>query len=92
MYIDVFISLILIIACYLALYLLIGKYFKQQFQLESFRLNNREDKSIKGVRLQAYERLMLLIDRISIDSLSIRLIGPDMGVKELQNAEGQGDG
>ncbi len=44
------------------------------------------NKDIIPLKLQAYERLIMLCERISVDNLAYRLSNSDMGVKELKNA------
>ena len=43
-------------------------------------------RTVTPIRLQAYERIVLFLERISIESLLLRVSNPDMTVGELQTA------
>jgi len=71
---------------FLTVYYLFQGFLKQQYQMEALKLRQNQSKDVLPIKLQAYERLMMLCERISIDNLSYRLSHPDMGVQELKNA------
>src|SRR5690606_4177006 len=43
-------------------------------------------RNITPIKLQAYERIVLFLERISLESLLMRVSTPDMTVKQLQSA------
>lgn len=65
---------------------LFRNFLNQQYQLEGLKHRQTLGKDIIPLKLQAYERIMMLCERISLDNLSYRLVHPDMGVAELRNA------
>jgi hypothetical protein len=69
-----------------SIYVIFKNFLNQQFQMEALKHRQSQGKDIIPLKLQAYERLMLLCERISIDNLSYRLVNSEMGVKELKNS------
>ena len=75
-----------------ALLVLIAAYFsiKQAFKNEQDKRRNElalaNSKTITPIRLQAYERLTLFLERISIESLIMRTNRANITSKELQSA------
>jgi hypothetical protein len=67
-------------------YYLFKNFLLQQYQLEALKQRQQMNKDIIPLKLQAYERLIMLCERISVDNLAYRLSNSDMGVKELKNA------
>jgi len=61
-------------------------FLNQQYQLEDLKFRQTQSKEVLPLKLQAYERLMMLCERISIDNLTYRMVNPEMGVKELRNS------
>jgi hypothetical protein len=62
------------------------KYFLKVFEKQKateVALRNRE--TTLGLRLQAYERLVLFLERISLDSLLTRVNQPGMSSRQLHN-------
>jgi len=67
------------------IYHLIKMYFNTQYNLRAFEMQNKySDKSIP-LKLQAYERLMLMVERISVPNLISRLGTKNMRAEELIN-------
>ncbi len=52
---------------------------KQEIILQSAR-------TVTPIKLQAYERIVLFLERISLESLLVRVSSPDMTVSQLQSA------
>ncbi|MBR1644695.1 MAG: hypothetical protein IJ684_04955 [Bacteroidales bacterium] len=71
-------------------YLVTRRYFdnEQKRQLLQVRYNERAEaaKRVTPLRLQAYERMALFLERISPNSLVLRCYRPGMDVKSLQSA------
>ncbi|MBK9734146.1 MAG: hypothetical protein IPO92_03940 [Saprospiraceae bacterium] len=67
-------------------FFLFRNFLNQQYQLEVLKFRQNQSKDILPLKLQAYERLMLFCERISLDNLSYRLVNAEMGVKELRIA------
>ena len=65
---------------------LFRNFLNQQYQLEDLKFRQSQSKEVLHLKLQAYERLMMLCERISLDNLTYRMVNPEMGVKELRNS------
>ena len=70
------------------LYLLVKRYFdnQQKERLLQMKIDERREtlKVVTPIRLQAYERMALFLERISPDSLVLRCYQPGMDLKLLQ--------
>lgn len=71
---------------FVTVYFILTKYLNQQYNLETLKLRQQELKNTLPLKLQAYERIALLCERISPDQLVYRLNGPQMSAKDLQKA------
>ena len=69
-------------------YLLVKRYFEnqQKQQLLQMKINERSEtlKVVTPIRLQAYERMALFLERISPNSLVLRCYQPGMDLRLLQ--------
>ena len=88
-----YVLLVLAILATLALtglifYLLVKRYFdnQQKQQLLQIKLDERREtlRTVTPIRLQAYERMALFLERISPNSLVLRCYQPGMDLKLLQ--------
>lgn len=70
------------------MYLLVRRYFdnEQKERLLQMKIDERREtlKVVTPIRLQAYERMALFLERISPDSLVLRCYQPGMDLKLLQ--------
>lgn len=70
------------------IYLLVKRYFdnEQKERLLQMKIDERREtlKVVTPIRLQAYERMALFLERISPDSLVLRCYQPGMDLKLLQ--------
>jgi len=66
-------------------YLLLKQYLNSQYELKTLELSSKYSKNAIPLKLQAYERLLLFCERISISNLILRLKTRDMTVTELKN-------
>jgi len=74
-------ALIVLIAAYLT----ISLYLKNEEKRRKFEITMNNKDSILPLRLQAYERLILFLERISPDSLIMRVNRNDLNALQLQN-------
>lgn len=65
-------------------YLLIDKMIKNEKEKYDFELRKQNSPNITTLKLRAYERLMLLLERITPHSMLLNRIGANMSVLELQ--------
>ncbi len=73
-------------AVYLVSHYLIKQWNEAAYQRKMIGLRKQQNASTTGMRLQAYERLSLLCERIALPSLLIRIRTENTTVKELQPA------
>ena len=67
-----------------AMYLMFRQYFNHQMQTYLIKTRRSKDQMSLPLRLQAYERLTLLCERIEIADLILRLRTPESSASELQ--------
>ena len=71
---------------FMTAYFLITRYLQKDATLKAIEMKMKRDKEITILRLQAYERLALFLERISPASVISRVRNPDMMSTELQYA------
>ena len=69
----------------LGVYYMIRKYFDTQYALEAFKMQNKYADQSLPLKLQAYERLVLFLDRIDVSNMISRLITKNMSSEEIVN-------
>lgn len=67
-------------------YYILRQYLNNQYQLKALELKSNYSLEAIPLKLQAYERLLLFCERISIPNLIMRLKTRDMTVIELKNS------
>ncbi|MFN7327521.1 MAG: hypothetical protein ACK5SQ_13155 [Chitinophagales bacterium] len=67
-------------------YYLVDAHFKQQLRVLNQQQKLEAQKLTLPLKLQAYERLILLFERLALDQLLLRVRGAGMTVGELQGA------
>jgi len=67
-------------------YFIIKTFFDKDATKRRFELKYNNQKLISPIRLQAYERMILFLERISPDSLVIRIARPKMTTAQMQKA------
>jgi hypothetical protein len=87
---DVFLNVIAYslpaLLVFLTVYFLFTRFLNQQLRMEGLKLQRDHAKDMVPLKLQSYERLIMLCERMSVDPLMLRLAHPDLGVKELRQA------
>lgn len=71
---------------FLTAYVLLTRYMSKDATLKAVELKMKRDKEIIMLRLQAYERLALFLERINFAPVISRVRTPDMLANELQYA------
>ena len=71
---------------FLTAYSLLTRYMQKDATMRAIELKMKRDKEIITIRLQAYERLALFLERINPSSVVARVRTPDMIANELQYA------
>jgi hypothetical protein len=69
-----------------AVYMLLKKFFENEERKRYYELRINNQKSALPIRLQAYERLTLLLERLSVNNLIFRVKKPGMTAVDLQGA------
>jgi hypothetical protein len=70
---------------FVTVYYLMRTYINGQLNLQRIKYQEENRKFSVPLRLQAYERLILLCERISVESLLLRLRTKEMNATELKN-------
>lgn len=71
---------------FLTAYYVLKQYLNHQTMMKSMDIKSRDDSSLVQVKLQAYERLTMFLERIMPYNLFLRLNSGDMNAKALQQA------
>lgn len=71
---------------FVAVYFTFRQYHQQQLRLQLLEGKKVKDQVVLPLRLQAYERLILLCERIDFADLVLRLKTPGTSARELQSA------
>jgi len=71
---------------FVTIYTIMKKYMDNQYALESLKFRQGQSQDVLPLKLQAYERLMLLCERISIPNLTYRLANKDITKEQLQTS------
>ncbi|MGC8864930.1 MAG: hypothetical protein ACP5O2_04310 [Bacteroidales bacterium] len=64
----------------------VKSFLEKEEKLQYLNLKRDQRQITLPLRLQAYERLVLLLERISLSSLMLRNIQPEMSVQQFKNA------
>ncbi|MEA3505162.1 MAG: hypothetical protein U9R32_08195, partial [Bacteroidota bacterium] len=67
-------------------YFLLKKFVEEKSREKLIDLKAQNNKTIVPIRLQAYERMILLLERISPSSMIFRVITPTMSATDLHSA------
>nr|MBS0037301.1 hypothetical protein [Saprospiraceae bacterium] len=67
-------------------YTILKTYLGKQYQLKLLETKNEVQKTTVPLKLQAYERLTLLCERISLPNLILRIKSPGMSAEDLHMA------
>lgn len=67
-------------------YLLLRMYIQRDLEMRRLEIRNRSIDHLLPIRLQAYERLTLLLERISPQNLLVRLSSPHMPARDLHQS------
>jgi hypothetical protein len=70
----------------LAAWLMLRNMIKNDQNKRRQELILQSNKTITPIRLQAYERIVLFLERISLESLIVRISNPDMTASQLHTA------
>jgi hypothetical protein len=81
---DIFELLKYTLIVFLTAYFLLTRYMQKDATAKAIELKLKRDKEIVMLRLQAYERLALFLERISPGNVISRVRTPDMIATELQ--------
>ena len=66
-------------------YFLLKQYLGSEYELKALELKSKYSKDAIPLKLQAYERLLLFCERISIPNLLLRLKTKNMNANDLKN-------
>lgn len=67
-------------------YFVISKFFDREYRIQLFDLRKSSQQYTIPLRLQAYERIILLLERMQLNNLIMRVREDDMNVRQFQSA------
>ncbi|MBS1681194.1 MAG: hypothetical protein JST48_05735 [Bacteroidetes bacterium] len=67
-----------------AVYLMVRAFIAREIELKKFEVRSRSIETVLPARLQAYERITLLLERLSPQNLLIRLNNPAFAARDFQ--------
>jgi hypothetical protein len=67
-----------------AVYLIVRSFIQREIELKKLDVRGRSIETILPARLQAYERMILFLERISPQNLLIRLNNPGFSARDFQ--------
>ncbi|MEO8147632.1 MAG: hypothetical protein ABI723_08350 [Bacteroidia bacterium] len=67
-------------------YFLITKFFDRDYRMQLFELKRAAQQYIIPLRLQAYERIILFLERLQLNNLIMRVREDEMNVRQFQLA------
>lgn len=67
-----------------AVYLVIRSFMRRELEAKKIEMHTKSLDKVLPIRLQAYERMMLFLERISVDVLLLRLNSPGLTAKDFQ--------
>ena len=70
---------------FVTVYFMLKSHFKHKYEMELLQFNQHKAGRSLPLRLQAYERLALFLERIDIPKLIMRLQSSNMSAKDLEN-------
>lgn len=74
------------VVVFLTAYYILKTYFDHKIKLENLELRKKDHEIILPLRLQAYERMVLLLERISPNQVVFRVKKPEMNPAQFQSA------
>lgn len=69
---------------FVGVYFIMNSFFENEQRKSSLRLRNDDRKQVLPIRLQAYERIILYLERINLSNMVMRLHKSNMSAKEMQ--------
>ncbi len=93
-YMNEYVSTLLEICKYVLPALVVAYVTQRQFKLffeaenrnRLMNFKNEQSKTLLPIQLQAYERCILLLERVSLDQLVVRVFRPELSVNQLKQA------
>jgi hypothetical protein len=70
---------------FLVTYFTLKKMLDEDFKRKELELRNKRSNDLTPMKLQAYERLTILLERIRLDNLVMRLADPNLTATEFQH-------
>lgn len=83
-YYEILLLIVPSLIIFLTVYLLMRQFFRNQLRLRMFKREDSNRASLTPLKLQAYERLTLMCERISIPNLLLRLKDRNMSAAALK--------
>jgi hypothetical protein len=71
---------------FLTAWILLRNMIKNSEDKRRYEMMMHNSKTVTPIKLQAYERIVLFLERISLESLLVRVSSPDMNAQQLHSA------
>lgn len=85
-YLDIILVIVPVLVIFVLFFFLMNSWFKNQMKLKALEQHERSSQFTRPLKLQAYERLMLFCERVSLQNLLLRIQSSDMSARDLKSA------
>ncbi|MDX1479323.1 MAG: hypothetical protein R3301_16525 [Saprospiraceae bacterium] len=85
-YYEVIILLVPALIVFVAIFLILKQFLSNQLKMQMLKQKEEHAQNVVQLKLQAYERLMLFCERVSIQGLLLRIQSPNMSRTDLKSA------
>lgn len=82
---DIFLALLPAVVVFITAYLMLKKFFEEKANKDLLELKRDVRKSVLPNRLQAFERMILFLERISPENLIMRVHKPGLNAQQFQH-------
>jgi hypothetical protein len=85
-YMEVILIILPSLVIFLTIFVLMRMWFKNQLKMKMLDVRDENTQFTRPLKLQAYERLMLFCERVSLQNLLLRIQSKDMSAQDLKAA------
>ena len=85
-YLEILLVIVPVVVVIGGLFILMNAWFKNQMRLKMMDERDENKQFTRPLRMQAYERLMLFCERVSMQNLLLRIQSSDMSARDLKSA------
>lgn len=85
-YYEIILVTLPILVVFVLIFVLMQAWFKNQMKIRALEQHERSSQFTRPLKIQAYERLMLFCERVSLQNLLLRIQSSDMSARDLRSA------